>query len=223
MVDIDDASLARLGQWPWPRAMLATLTERLTELGAASIGFDVLFPEPDRLGAANDSAFAAALGRTGSVLGFSVSPKAPRLTLPPKTSDRGVRRRSGARRCRRSAAPSRPCRSWPKRPPALAGLSLNAEDSAGIVRRVPLLWSDGTALYPGLSIETLRLALGIQTLVALGDTVGGHTLEGIASARSPCPPPPAARSCSTTSRPIRRRCCRPGRCSTTATDRCARR
>ena len=47
------------------------------------------------------------------------------------------------------------------------------------MRRVPLLWSDGTTIYPGLSIETLRLALGVKTLVALGDTGGGHTLEGI--------------------------------------------
>src|SRR4051794_3332448 len=49
VLDIDDASLARLGQWPWPRSMVATMTARLTELGAASVGFDVLFFEPDRL------------------------------------------------------------------------------------------------------------------------------------------------------------------------------
>jgi adenylate cyclase len=41
------------------------------------------------------------------------------------------------------------------------------------------LWSDGTSLYPGLSLETLRLALGVSTLVALGDTTGGHTLERV--------------------------------------------
>src|SRR4051812_21681670 len=40
VVDIDEASLAQFGQWPWPRDVLARLTERLSELGAASIGFD---------------------------------------------------------------------------------------------------------------------------------------------------------------------------------------
>src|SRR5690242_9189216 len=49
VVDIDEASLTRLGQWPWPRDRLALLTDRLTQLGAAAIGYDVLFPEPDRL------------------------------------------------------------------------------------------------------------------------------------------------------------------------------
>src|SRR3954454_19677760 len=35
VVDIDEASLAKLGQWPWPRSTLAMLAARLSELGAA--------------------------------------------------------------------------------------------------------------------------------------------------------------------------------------------
>src|SRR6185437_1312859 len=49
IVDVDDESLAALGQWPWPRTRLAALVDRLTALGAAVIGFDVYFPEPDRM------------------------------------------------------------------------------------------------------------------------------------------------------------------------------
>jgi adenylate cyclase len=48
IVDLDDASLKALGQWPWPRTVLADLVQRVTELGAVAIGFDVIFPEPDR-------------------------------------------------------------------------------------------------------------------------------------------------------------------------------
>lgn len=48
IVDIDDASLARLGQWPWPRSLIANLVERLQAAGAAAIAFDILFAEPDR-------------------------------------------------------------------------------------------------------------------------------------------------------------------------------
>lgn len=178
VVDIDDASLARLGQWPWPRTMMATLTQRLTELGAAAIGYDVLFPEPDRLGASNDDAFATALAASNSVLGFSVSSNAPKFALTPKTSI--------------AVSGSNPGPYLPPIPGAvvplpqladaatgLGGLSLNAEDSAGTVRRVPMLWTDGGQLFPGLSLETLRLALGVRTMVALGDTTGGHTLEGV--------------------------------------------
>src|SRR5262245_52312121 len=48
IVDVDEASLAELGQWPWPRSTLASLVNRLRQDGAAAIGFDVVFAEPDR-------------------------------------------------------------------------------------------------------------------------------------------------------------------------------
>jgi adenylate cyclase len=37
IVDIDDASLAQHGQWPWPRTQVADLVQRLSELGAAAV------------------------------------------------------------------------------------------------------------------------------------------------------------------------------------------
>src|SRR3954468_24196272 len=49
IVDIDEKSLAKLGQWPWPRTQLSDLIANLTSLGAVVIGFDVVFSEPDRL------------------------------------------------------------------------------------------------------------------------------------------------------------------------------
>ena len=49
IVDIDDKSLARLGQWPWPRTRIADLIQNLTNNGAVAIGFDVVFSEADRL------------------------------------------------------------------------------------------------------------------------------------------------------------------------------
>ena len=49
IVDIDDKSLEKLGQWPWPRTRIADLITELTRLGAVVIAFDVVFSEPDRL------------------------------------------------------------------------------------------------------------------------------------------------------------------------------
>lgn len=48
VVDVDETSLARLGQWPWPRTQIAELIQRLTERGAAVVAFDGMFPEPDQ-------------------------------------------------------------------------------------------------------------------------------------------------------------------------------
>jgi adenylate cyclase len=48
IVDIDDASLAEVGQWPWPRSTMGELVRRLNELGARVVTCDVLFAESDR-------------------------------------------------------------------------------------------------------------------------------------------------------------------------------
>jgi signal transduction histidine kinase len=49
IVDVDEASLIWVGQWPWPRSTVARLTSAIAAMRPAVIGFDVLFPEPDRL------------------------------------------------------------------------------------------------------------------------------------------------------------------------------
>src|SRR3954454_18899023 len=63
LVKIDDASLRKIGRWPWPRRYHAQLTDRLTQAGAKHILFDFTF-----FGATNpvdDGAFANALKRSG--------------------------------------------------------------------------------------------------------------------------------------------------------------
>src|SRR5260370_11089618 len=51
IVDIDERSLAAIGQWPWPRTVVSDLTARLFGMGAAVVAFDVIFAEPDRMSA----------------------------------------------------------------------------------------------------------------------------------------------------------------------------
>jgi adenylate cyclase len=47
-VDIDEASLVSIGQFPWPRSVFAELVTNMHDHGSAAIAFDVLFTEPDR-------------------------------------------------------------------------------------------------------------------------------------------------------------------------------
>ncbi|HEY8963919.1 MAG TPA: adenylate/guanylate cyclase domain-containing protein [Alphaproteobacteria bacterium] len=94
IIDIDEESLAVLGQWPWPHDILAQLPLKLKEMGAASIAFDMVFAEPDRTSPPllakrlkdpsaeaarnvlssmpdNDEIFAKAIAQTGNVvMGF---------------------------------------------------------------------------------------------------------------------------------------------------------
>ena len=48
IVDIDEKSLREIGQWPWPRTVLADLFNKSREAGMLVLGLDVLFAEKDR-------------------------------------------------------------------------------------------------------------------------------------------------------------------------------
>src|SRR6476620_12172530 len=99
IIDIDEESLKRIGQWPWQGTALADLVQKLSDNGAAAIGFDMVFPEPDRMSPANalrfwpqsdalaglreeveklpsnDHVFAEAIGQGPVVLGFIATPQ----------------------------------------------------------------------------------------------------------------------------------------------------
>src|SRR3546814_10550654 len=109
VVDIDDETLAAVGQWPWPRTLGARLVDKLTALGAVVIGLDIVFPEPDRLSPArfatglpqgdealavalsalpdNDAVLAASLAASRVVLGEAGHPRAlDASTAPPRVA-----------------------------------------------------------------------------------------------------------------------------------------
>lgn len=48
IVDLDENSLRQIGQWPWPRDVIAELITELNNLGAKVVAFDMVFAEEDR-------------------------------------------------------------------------------------------------------------------------------------------------------------------------------
>src|SRR5688572_29041961 len=77
IVDIDEESLATIGQWPWRRDVIGRLVDRLRASGAAVVALDIIFPEPDRFsspgGVDPDGALAGALSRGRVVLGYAMT------------------------------------------------------------------------------------------------------------------------------------------------------
>ncbi len=63
IVAIDEESLRRHGQWPWPRTRLAQLVAHLAEARPAAIGINILMPEPDRLSPGRLQEFVPGIGR----------------------------------------------------------------------------------------------------------------------------------------------------------------
>ena len=48
IVDLDEKTLSRFGQWPWPRYRVALLLEKLKASGASAIALDMVFADTDR-------------------------------------------------------------------------------------------------------------------------------------------------------------------------------
>ncbi len=185
IIDIDEASLAALGQWPWSRETMAMMAERLTEMGAAAIVFDLLFSEPDRLspsrfsanGEDYDATFARALASGPSVVSLAQSSKASATDLAPK-SGMAV---TGTGILSQIPALGGAAQPLPILAEAARGLGVASldRDGAAVVRRLPLLWRNGEALLPALSVEALRIAANISTLVVMDDTSGAGSVDSL--------------------------------------------
>jgi len=48
LIAIDDASVREIGRWPWSRELVSEMTGKLIESGVNSVGFDVIFSEPEK-------------------------------------------------------------------------------------------------------------------------------------------------------------------------------
>lgn len=198
VVDIDEASLKAIGQWPWPRTVMARLAQKLGEAGAAAVAFDVLFSEPDQSspeevvkrlqpeqaalisdsiasGPTHDGIFAAALAATPSVLGLSLSgggAPLPHLNAGFATAGDDPRpfipNFSGA------------IANVPALDDAAKGLgSINwIQDRDQIVRRVPLVLRVGDALVPSLAAEALRVAQNAGSYILKGSNASGEDAFG---------------------------------------------
>lgn len=68
LVEIDQASIGRIGPWPWSRRVHARLLERLTEAGARGVALDLLLSEPALFDPEGDALLARAIDRNGKVV-----------------------------------------------------------------------------------------------------------------------------------------------------------
>jgi serine phosphatase RsbU (regulator of sigma subunit)/CHASE2 domain-containing sensor protein len=196
IVAIDEASLNRFGQWPWPRTLVAQLIDKLRAAGPAAIGVDILFPEPDRLSperlapsvAATDPQLAARLARLprhDAVLAASI--RAAPVVLGVAGMEEGVvfaaarwtpslQKGADARGYLRHYAST--LRSLPEIDAAARGHGLlSADTEAGVVRRVPMVARVGTIPVLPLSLETLRLASGEPLFVVRSGAAGIEAVE----------------------------------------------
>ena len=199
IVDIDEESLKQVGQWPWPRTILADLIDELAADGAAAIGFDMVFPEPDRTSPANalrfwpqsealanlkeqveklpsnDQVFADAIGKAPVALGFIAAPQG--ISIPEAKagiSFGGDDPKLFAPYYSGAAASLKELQDQAK-----GGGSLNwIPEHDQIIRRMPMIVRIGDKLYPSLAVDLLRLAQGASSYFIKSSGASGEKSFG---------------------------------------------
>jgi adenylate cyclase len=170
IVDIDDRSLAAVGQWPWRRDVLGQLIERLRNAGASTVALDIIFAEPDRSEAvdASPDATLAAMLRSGKVvLGYALT-----FEGAPLGSTDCVQHPLGLAVIRQDddsadtpffRATGAICNLPVISQAAEAAGFLNAApDPDGLLRRVPLLMELRGQLYPSLALAAVAGGSGLR-------------------------------------------------------------
>lgn len=187
VVEIDQKSLVALGQWPWPRNLLADLVDAVARGRPAAIGLNILMPEDDALSAerllartgmldpalsralaarpSNDAELARALAAAPSVLVVAGMPDSTGVNL--RATPIVVRESRPAA----SPAPlplatyAGALSSIDELDGAARGRGLiSADPSRGVIRRIPLVVSVGGTLMPTLAVEMLRVAMQVPVL-----------------------------------------------------------
>ena len=188
IVDIDELSLQEVGQWPWPRSVMAELTNSLTEVGAKVIAFDGVFAEEDR---SSPLYFLSHLPqeKAKKIIGifeedqqsynydeiFSQSIKKSKIFVTAFTYGRAERNSSSPLDKKRLLARSDVKQVFQDNASYFEAAAVNLPifskkaagngsfmakpDADGVLRRAGLIFTDHETLYPSLSLEALRVFL----------------------------------------------------------------
>jgi len=165
IITIDEATIEKYGQWPFPRDILADLIIKLRQAETGIIVMPILFSEEDRFG--HDDYFCDVLGYGTVIAQVGTIQKRQSNPVP-----RGVAKIGN---------PLDFLYEWPgmvgPHPPlaecaAGVGVINTAPEIDGVTRRVPLLMRIGDEVYPNMSIETIRVAVGDPSYQVKADDFG---------------------------------------------------
>ncbi|NKB56424.1 MAG: CHASE2 domain-containing protein [Alphaproteobacteria bacterium] len=195
VIDIDDESLRRIGQWPWPRTVVAQMIEKLRNAGASAIALDIIFAEPDRTSPSRILPLWPRSEETDILRAAAAAGRLPDHDEVLAKTIAGGRVVTGfALKYEPGGAPvvkagvatigPDPLASVPRFGGALTSLDSIQEaaagnaaltmipDADGVLRRIQLLMGKDDTVYPTLGAEALRVAVGAETIVARADSPG---------------------------------------------------
>jgi len=189
IIDIDDESLERLGQWPWPRTRTARLIDALRNAGVKVIAFDVVFADPDRTSLSrllpdlaadfaangirfdaggirnapdNDLILAETVAKGKVVTGFAFL--GSRNSTRPQAKPTLLMNGGDATQYLMHFPGVLKTLDAIENAAAGNGAFSSVPDPDGIIRLMPLAYTMGGAVYPSLAAEAMRIYSGADTM-----------------------------------------------------------
>ena len=167
VVNIDDKSIERLGQFPFPRTQYANIIEDLYARGAGLVVFNLFMPDNDRFG--KDSGLADTLTRHPVVLPqVATSEKQKSGAFRPGVSEIGGKASDFAVNYPGIQAN---IESFNSRGAGIGVVNVLPEID-GVVRRIPMVVASQGQLYPSISLETMRVAVGDPSFQVKSNQLG---------------------------------------------------
>lgn len=194
IIDIDEKSIAALGQWPWSRDIVASLVDKTTALGAGIIGFDIVFAELDRTSPSTifakhnlvtkekpqnyDAILANSIANAPVILGYQFemvskpflkkeAPAVPAVFIEKNKQDGYVLEAFGTILNNEILQPAG----------YSSGFFNNIPDESGITRSVPMIIKYDNQIYPSLALEMIRAANDIKKVVVNYNELGVENIQ----------------------------------------------
>jgi adenylate cyclase len=154
VIEIDEASLEKNGQWPWPRTELANGIKKAFENEAAVVVLPIIFAEKDRMG--GDAEFVDMLQKVPVITSQSASVKGKGVPVPRGLATVGGQSDGWLYDYPNAIGPVKEIGESS----AGVGMLLTAPELDGVVRRLPLIIQVKKETYPTLPLEVLRVFSG---------------------------------------------------------------
>jgi len=191
IINIDEKSISKLGQWPWSRDKIATIIQNLTNAGAGIIGLDMFFSEKDSKSPTNytkfckipkklidtDKILATTIQNSPTILGYSFNleknitknflPNIPAIFIEKNLKKEYLLKPKG----------------YIANIPLIqnsaysAGFLNTTPDLDGVIRKNPLLVKYNDFIYPSLAFEMYRLAIGTNKVIINYDNNGVNNIQ----------------------------------------------
>ncbi len=192
IVDIDEKSLQKYGQWPWSRDLIAQLLYKISDAKAGIIGLDIVFAEPDRTSPHllkerfpqltsklenYDEILADCFMQTpvvgGYIFTFDKSTHNNTPLIPAIFIQKGIGDNSPI------LQPKGVILNIDILQDALysSGFFNNTPDNSGMIRNVPLIMKYEDIIYPSLALEMIRIYTNTSKVEVIGDESGVKNIQ----------------------------------------------